>query len=139
MMLSNPIELYNLNSFLPVDGENNLEISYIDRVLNLEIYYDATHSETHVAKRRIRFYDAKYFFKTPFPGYSFFNCPDHSTKPLLNSLVEYGHSDMLALAIPSNAGGGYRHYRVFLHSTGVAIHVLAESFEISSEELIAVS
>ena len=54
---------------------------------------------------------------------SFFSCPDDRNLPLLDSLVEYGYSGMLEI-------------RLFLHSIGVAIHVIAQSCEISSEELI---
>jgi hypothetical protein len=76
------------------------------------------------------------FFKTPFPGYSFFSCPDVRDLLLLNSLVEYGHSDMLDMEHKTSGATGYRHYRLFLHSTGVAIHVITQSCEISSQELI---
>ena len=109
---------------------------YAERVLNLDIFYEKDDSESCAAKRRICFSDAKYFFKTPFPGYSFFNCPDHSNTPLLNSLVEYGHSDILDMERKTSGATEYRHYRLFLHSTGVAIHVIAQSFEISNEKLI---
>jgi len=137
MQLSNPIEVFNLDDFLPSDGEDKFGMLYADGVLSLDIFYEADDSESRPARRRIRFLLAKYFFKTPFPGYSFFSCPDHRNTPLLNSLVEYGHSDMLDMEHKTSGATGYKHYRLFLHSAGVAIHVIAQSCEISNEELIA--
>lgn len=136
MQLSDPIEVLNLDDFLPSDGETSLEMCYVDRVLNVDIFYDADDSGSGVAKRRIRFSQAKYFFKTPFPGYSFFSCPDDRNLSLLNSLVEYENSDMLAMERQESGATDYKHYRLFLHSTGVAIHVIAQSCAISNEELI---
>lgn len=136
MQLSNPIEVLNLDDFLPSDGETSLEMCYVDRVLNVDIFYDTDDSASGVAKRRIRFSQAKYFFKTPFPGYSFFSCPDDRNLSLLNSLVEYGNSDMLAMERQKSGASDYKHYRLFLHSTGVAIHVIAQSCAISNEEFI---
>lgn len=137
MQLSNPIEVLNLDDFLPPDGETSFEMNYVDRVLNLDIFYEAETSGSRVAKRRIRFSQAKYFFKTPFPGYSFFSCPDDRNLLLLNSLVKYENSDMLAREHQESGAAEYNHYRLFLHSAGVAIHVIAQSVVISSEELIA--
>lgn len=136
MQLSNPIQVLNLDDFLPSDGETRFEMFYVDRVLSLDVFYEVDDSESYVAKRRIRFSQAKYFFKTPFPGYSFFSCPDDRNLSLLNSLVEYGHSDMLDMEHKTSGAADYRHYRLFLHSTGIAIHVIAQSCEISSQELI---
>lgn len=135
MQLSNPIQVVNLDGFLPSDGETRFEMFFADGVLSLDIFYEVDDSESCTAKRRICFPHAKYFFKTPFPGYSFFSCPDDRDLSLLNSLVEYGHSDMLDIDHKTSGTTGYRHYRLFLHSTGVAIHVIAQSCEISGEEL----
>jgi hypothetical protein len=136
MQLSNPIEVFNLDDFLPSDGEDGFEMLYAEGVLSLDIFYETDDSAPRNARRRIRFLQAKYFFKTPFPGYSFFSCSDHRDTPLLNSVVEYGHSDMLEMEQKTSGSTGYKHYRLFLHSTGIAIHVIAQSCEISSEELI---
>lgn len=136
MQLSNPIPVLSLDDFLPSDGETRFELLFADGVLNLDIFYEPDDSAPCTAKRRICFLHAKYFFKTPFPGYSFFICPDDRDLTLLNSVVEYGHSDMLNMEHKTSGATGYRHYRLFLHSTGVAIHVIARSCEISSEELM---
>jgi hypothetical protein len=135
MQLSNPKRVVNLDEFLPPDGEARFEMSFIDGVLNLDVFYEAEGPTTHEVKRRILFNQAKYFFKTPFPGYSFFSCPDDRNLAMLNSLVEYEHSDMLDMERGSSGSAGYKHYRLFLHATGVAIHVIAQSCEISSEAL----
>ncbi|MFC7422153.1 hypothetical protein ACFQNF_20045 [Iodobacter arcticus] len=135
MQLSNPKQVVNLDDFLPPDGEERFDMFFADGVLSLDIFYE-TEDSGNDAKRRILFDHAKYFFKTPFPGYSFFSCPDDRNLSLLNSLVEYEHSDMLAMERGSSMGAGYKHYRLFLHSTGVAIHVIAQSCEISVEELL---
>lgn len=136
MQLSDPTEIFDLDDFLPPDGEDRFEMLYADGVLSLDIFYEAYDSAPRNAKRTIRFFQAKYFFKTPFPGYSFFSCPDHRDTPLLDSVVEYGHSDMLDVEQKTSGSRGYKHYRLFLHSTGVAIHAIAQSCEISGEELI---
>ena len=135
MQLSNPKQVLNLDSFLPPDGETRFEMSFADGVLSVDIFYEMENSElNNDARRRIRFSQAKYFFKTPFPGYSFFSCPDDRDISLLNSLVEYGHSDMLDMEHRTFGTTGYSHYRLFLHSTGVAIHVIAKSCETSINE-----
>jgi hypothetical protein len=136
MQLSNPKQIINLDDFLPSDGETRFEMFFSDGVLNLDIFYETADFESRDARRRIRFSQAKYFFKTPFPGYSFFSCPDDRELSLLNSLVEYEHSDMLEMECGASKRTDYRHYRLFLHSTGVAIHVIAQSCEISNEELV---
>lgn len=129
MKLSKPKLVLDLDSFLPSDGETRFEMSYSDGILNLDIFYEMEGGDLGGAKKNIRFSQAKYFFKTPFPGYSFFTCLDDRDISLLNSLVEYEHSDMLDMQGESPGGADYRHYRLFLHSTGVAIHVIAKSCE----------
>ncbi|TLG90646.1 hypothetical protein FEM54_16705 [Pseudomonas edaphica] len=136
MKLSNPKKLLDLDSFLPSDGETRFDMSYSDGVLNLDIFYEVEGFDLGEAKKSIRFSRAKYFFKTPFPGYSFFTCLDDRDISLLNSLVEYEHSDMLDMEGKSSGGADCRHYRLFLHSTGVAIHVIAQSCEISNERQV---
>ncbi|MBP6863169.1 MAG: hypothetical protein KBC57_12550 [Neisseriaceae bacterium] len=136
MQLSNPKQVLNLDDFLPSDGEDRIEMYFMDGDLSLDILYEIEDSEPRSAKCRVHFYYAKYFFKTPFPGYSFFSCPDDRKLSLLNSLVEYEHSDMVEMDGVTSRTKGYKHYRLFLHTTGVAIHVVAESCKISNEELI---
>lgn len=136
MQLSNPIEVFNLDDFLPSDGEDKFEMSYVKDVLNLDIFYEVGDSEPRAARRRIRFPHARYFFKIPFPGYSFFSCPDDRDLSLLNSLVHYRHSDMLDMDHKTSGPTDDKHYRLFLHSVGFAIYVIAESCELLPEELI---
>lgn len=130
MKLSKPRKLLDLDDFLPSDGENRIEMYYSGGVLSLDIFYEVAGAESGEVKKCIRFSQAKYFFKTPFPGYSFFTCPDDRDMSLLSSLVEYEQSDMLEKEGGSK-GAGYRHFRLFLHSTGVAINVIAKFFEVS--------
>lgn len=137
MRLSNPKQIVNLDEFLPSDGEMKFEMLFVDGVLSLDIFYEADDPNLHEVKRRILFNQAKYFFKTPFPGYSFFSCPDDRNLALLNSLVEYENSDMLDMEHGQSGIIDYRHYRLFLHSTGVGIHVIAKSCEISNEMPVA--
>lgn len=131
MQLSNPKKVLDLDSFLPSDGEDGFEMSYSKGILNLVIFYEPEGLELGEARKTIRFSPAKYFFKTPFPGYSFFICPDDRDISLLNSVVEYEYSDMVDIESKSLRTAGYKHYRLFLHSTGVALHVIAKSCEIS--------
>ncbi|GHU09137.1 hypothetical protein FACS1894158_18650 [Betaproteobacteria bacterium] len=142
MQLSDPVQILNLNDFLPLDGEDKIEIFTDGGELNLDIFYEVAGVESRTAKLRIHFSYAHYFVKTPFPGYSFIYGPDDSDSSLLYSLVEYQRSDVLdQMCKFSEENGfrhytGYKHYRLFLHSVGVAIHVIAKSCEISNEELI---
>jgi hypothetical protein len=134
MKLSNPKQVINLDDYLPQDGESRFEMHYLGGALILEIFYDRD-DISREAKRSMKFPQAKYFFKTPFPGYGFFSCEDDRNISLLNSLVEYEHSDMLAVEANASGDRGFKHYRLFLHSAGVAIHAIAKSCEMSSEEL----
>lgn len=124
-----------MNGFLPADGEKRIDMCYSGGVLNIDIFYEVEGLDNQEAKKSISFLRAKYFFKTPFPGYSFFACPDDRDISLLDSLVEYEHSDMLDMEVDAGVVG-YKHYRLFLHSTGVAIHVIAKGCDISGESEI---
>jgi hypothetical protein len=136
MKLSNPREIFNLDDFIPPDGEDRFEIADVDSTLNLDIFYEPDDPEFRLARLRICFDQAKYFFKAPlFSGYSFFNCPDDRKLELLNSLVEYEESDLLDLEHQSNSAIRYKHYRLFLLASGVAIHVIAQSNVFSNEGL----
>ena len=130
MNLAKPKRILNLNSFLPPGGEDGLDLSYHSGTLDLTIQYEKTGGETGDARKVIRFMDAKYFFKTPFPGYSFFSCPDDRDVSLLSSLVEYEYSDMVEMDKKRYNINGYRHYRLFLHSVGFAVYVIAQSCEV---------
>lgn len=134
MKLSNPKQVLNLDSFLPPDGESRIEMFFADGVLRLDVFYEMENSQLNDARCRILFLQAKYFFKTPFPGFSFFSCPDDRDISLLGSLVEYEHSDMVNMESESSGAAGYNHYRLFLHATGVALHVIAKSCETSINE-----
>jgi hypothetical protein len=133
MKLSNPPKLLDLDSFLPSDGETRFDMSYSGGTLNLDVFYEVEGFDLGEGKISICFSRAKYLFKTPFPGYSFFTCLEDRDISLLNSLVEYGYSDMLDVDEKTSGVTGYKHYRLFLHSTGVAINVIAKSCEILNE------
>ncbi|QIB04454.1 hypothetical protein GZ982_07050 [Pseudomonas fluorescens] len=120
-----------MDSFLPLDGEERVDINYSDGDLNLDILYEVGEAAEGVAKKSIRFLRAKYFFKSPFPGHNIFVCPDDGDISLLNSLVEYECSGLLDIDGRTLGVADYRHYRLFLHSVGVALYVVAKSFELS--------
>jgi hypothetical protein len=126
MKLSSPIRIFNLDEFLPVDGESSFALHFSNGVLLMEIFYEDEESSSELM-RSFRFESAKYFFKTPFPGYSFFTCVDDREISLLNSLVQYQTSEMLKQEMEASGASDYKHYRVFLHSSGVAIHVIAKT------------
>jgi len=127
--LSNPRKVFDLDDFLPADGEDSFDISYSQGDLNLDIYYEPDDSEEELCKR-IRFTKARHFFKSPFPGVSFFNCVDDKDLSLLNSIVEYEQSELLEKDSASPGSAGYKHYRLFLHSSGVVIYVVALSLDV---------
>lgn len=130
MKLSKPRRVLDLDDFLPSDGESRFEMSYSDGLLNIDVFYESDETDGVEIKKNICFSEAQYFFKTPFPGYSFFYCPDDKDISLLSSLVEYEDSDMLVMEFKSSDTINCRHYRLFLHSVGVAIHVIAKSCEV---------
>lgn len=136
MKLSSPKQVFDLDNFLPQDGESKFEMGYLNGVLTVDVFYEKD-GVVGEAKRTISFVQAKYFFKTPFPGYSFFTCPDDKNLSLLNSLVEYEQSDMLKVEEGASGNKSHKHFRLFLHSAGAAIHVIARSCEMSSEMLSA--
>ncbi len=61
MQLSKPIEVFNLDDFLPSGGEDGFEMMYADGVLSLDIFYETCDSAPRNARRRISFLQAKYF------------------------------------------------------------------------------
>jgi hypothetical protein len=129
MNLYNPQEVLDLNAFLPPDGEDDFKISYSDGDLDLDIYYEEINSEKEVYKR-IRFIGTRHFFKSPFPGVSFFACKDDNNISLLHSIVEYKKSELLERDSKLIDSADFKHYRLFLHSTGVVIYVVALSLEV---------
>lgn len=132
MRLSSPKQVVNLDEFLPSDGETHFEMFFTDGTLSLDVFYEGDDQALDQEKLSIHFNKAKYFFKTPFPGYSFFTCPDDRDLSLLNSLVEYEQSEMLDIERSPSGMMDYKHFRLFLHSTGAAIHVIAQSVNIST-------
>lgn len=130
MKLSQPQKLLDLDTFLPPDGEDDFDLSYIDNYLTLNIFYDPELPDITRAKKSIRFLWPNYFIKTPFPGHSFFSCPEDRDLSLLNCLVEYKNSDMLDIANKISGSPNFKHYRLYLQSEGAAIHIIAQSFEI---------
>jgi hypothetical protein len=150
MLLPDPIKILDLNDFLPPHGEDRIEIFTDGGALSLDIFYEM---ESRVEKLRIRFPHASYFCKTPFPGlgYGFpSNEKDQASESaqkdlsLLDSLVEYRKSKMVEMIHDFTAKSyghsgyrpDYRHYRLFLHSVGIAIQVISEPCEISNQGLI---
>ncbi|EPF67786.1 hypothetical protein [Pseudomonas syringae] len=130
MKLSQPQKLLDLDTFLPSDGEDAFDMSYSENYLTLNIFYDPDIPGITEAKKSIRFLWPSYFIKTPFPGHSFFSCPEDRDLSLLNCLVEYKNSEMLDIANKNLPPPGFKHYRLYLQSEGSAVHVIAQSVEI---------
>lgn len=130
MKLLQPQKLLDLDTFLPSDGEDDVEMSWVDNSLTLNIYYDPELPGIVRAKKAFVFLSPSYFVKTPFPGHSFFSCPDDRDLSLLSCLVEYKSSEMLDIANKPPGLPRYRHFRVYLHSVGAALHIVAQSFEV---------
>lgn len=132
MNLSGPKQVLDMDCFLPLEGEERVDIIYSGGDLSVEVFYEREGCALEM-KASIRFLRAKYFIKTPFPGISFFNCQRDREISLLNSVVEYEYSDMLEMERKRSGFTDYRHYRLFFHSVGEAIHVIAKSIEVSKE------
>jgi hypothetical protein len=130
MKLLQPQKLLDLDAFLPSDGEDDVEMSWADNSLTLNIYYDPELPSVARAKKSFIFLRPSYFIKTPFPGHSFFSCPEDQELSLLSSLVEYKSSEMLDVANKVPGSPSYRHFRVYLHSVGAALHIVAHSYEV---------
>ncbi|MRJ21198.1 hypothetical protein FRT60_12785 [Pseudomonas haemolytica] len=127
MKLSNPKKLVDMNSFLPLDGESRVEILYAGTELIINVFFEIGDGASD-EKKTFRFKKAKYFYKLPFPGYSPFSCSSDEGIELLNCLVEYGYSEMVDIDKERSGISGYAHYRLFFHSIGVAVYVIAKSF-----------
>ena len=132
MGLSEPKMVYDLNTVLPPDGEDRAIFVYSDGELSVTLSYENESLAGQHADITIKFVNAGYFVKTPFPGVSLFSCPDDRKISLLNSLVEYQKSELLDAIRSNPTYVGTKHYRVFLHSVGLALHVVASNFEVYS-------
>lgn len=129
MKLSDPRKVFDLDDFLPSGGEDQFEMSLSQGDLSVDIFYEPDDSEEGL-KKTIRFVGTRHFFKSPFPGVSFFNCLDDRDISLLNSVVEYQQSELLEKEESIPGIEDYKHYRLFLHSVGAVIYVVAESMEV---------
>lgn len=132
MNLSGPKIIFDMDRFLPAEGETRANILYVSGDLNVHVFYEKEGFAEIEAQLNIHFYRAKYFFKTPFPGFSFFSCQGDRELSLLNSIVEYEYSDMLEIERSMSGFSDYKHFRLFLHSIGEAIHVIAKSVDVSN-------
>lgn len=130
MKLSQPQKLLDLDTFLPSDGEDDFSMSYAENYLTLDIYYDPELSAPTRVKKSLRFFWPSYFVKTPFPGHSFFSCPDDRDLSLLSCLVEYKSSEIVDIANKMSSSASFRHFRLYLQSEGAALHIVAQSFEV---------
>ncbi|PVZ40276.1 hypothetical protein [Pseudomonas sp. CC120222-01a] len=130
MKLLKPLCRLDLGSFLPAEGEDRVEMVYADDALDVNVYYESESAEGEESKKVIRFVWPSYFVKTPFPGHSLFNCPDDRDNPMLDCLVEYEVSDLLMAINKAGSPSAHKHFRLYLQSEGMAIHVVAQSFEV---------
>lgn len=130
MRLSHPQKLLDFDTFLPLDGEDDVEMSWVDNSLTLNIYYDPELPGISRTKKSFVFLSPSYFVKTPFPGHSLFSCSGDRDLSLLSCLVEYKSSELLDVANKIPGSPNYRHFRVYLHSVGAALHIVARSFEV---------
>jgi hypothetical protein len=117
-------KVIDLDEFLPLDGEDRVDIFYEDGSLRLEIFYESTDGK-RVSRLVIEFINADYFVKSPFPGYSLFNPRQEQDISLLHSLVEYEKSDWIDVACGGSAHETRKHYRIIFHSVGMALHVIS--------------
>jgi len=129
MKLSSPKKLVDMNSFLPLDGESSIEILYAGTELIIDVFFEPDDGGSD-EKKTFRFKKAKYFYKLPFPGYSPFSCSSDEGIELLNCLVEYGYSEMVDIDKEKSGISDYTHYRLFFHSVGVAVYVIAKTFSL---------
>ena len=128
MKQSSPKSILDLYDFLPLDGEDKIELHHTEGNLNLILFYES--DETKVTQKTICFNSALQFSKGLFPGYSFFSCKEDNDVSLLDSLVEYEESEFLEKSIDKCIRDDFKHYRLFLHSVGIALHVIAKSIEV---------
>jgi hypothetical protein len=149
MLLSEPIELFSFDSFLPVDGEDSYKLLYLDDLLSLDLFYITPDVAQRAAKRRINFTAAKYFFKVPFPNKAFYNVASFNPplRGVTNSevasdevsfyaLIEYQNSTLVDEYQRNSGETGYRHYLLFLHSAEEEIQVIAQSYELLAVEFM---
>ena len=132
MVLSEPKMAYDLDTVLPPEGEDRAIFVHSDGELTVTLYYENESLAEQHANITIKFFNAGYFVKTPFPGVSLFSCPNDRNISLLNSLVEYQKSELLDSIGLNSTYAEAKHYRVFLHSVKIALHVVASNFEVYS-------
>lgn len=129
MNLSSPKIAYDLRPILPLDGEDRIDIIHSGDSVLLRIIYQPAESPREMVCG-INFVGVRFFIESPFPGAGVFFCPDDGIVEMLESLVEYDHSDLVEAESEFSGDDELRHYRIFLHSVGVAINVIAEKYEV---------
>lgn len=128
MKLSNPKEIFDLNDILPPDGEDGVELHYVEGDLKIKLYYQSNDGADY--NKTICFYSARHFIKGSFPGFSLFSCEQDTNISLLDSIVEYEESEFLESTLSASFVNDFKHFRVFFHSAGITMHVIAKSVEI---------
>jgi len=120
--------ILNLYDFLPSDGEDNIELHYVDGNLNLILFYES--DDGTESKKTIRFNSTLQYFQGLFPGFSFFTCKDDNNIPVVGSVVQYGRSEFLEKSVDKCIRDDFKHYSLALNTVGFAFDIIAESIEI---------
>ena len=127
MKTYNAKSVFDLDQFLPSDGEDSVELIYKDGSLFANIFYvDATLDQSMVLS--IEFKMAFYFIKSSIPGFSVFSYQQVLGLDMLGSLIEYDRSEWVSSINQSTRLEGLKHYRIMLHSTGTVLDVACISW-----------
>lgn len=146
MKIGNPKLLIDFNDWLPFDGESKVNFWNKDSDLIVEVVYetkasaaDRENENIQYVKRQIVFEWARYFFKVPFPGVSFFEVERRSQGPSASALNEFLYSDFARNVMDNYReltgmdSSPARHFAIFFMAENVCYHVIADGFNLSEE------
>ena len=127
MKTYNAKSVFDLDKFLPGDGEDSVELIYKDGTLYVYIYYvDAASDQSMMLS--IEFEMAFYFIKSSIPGFSVFSYQQVLDVDMLGSLIEYEKSEWVSRITQTTRLDGLKHYRIMLHSTKTVLDVACNSW-----------
>lgn len=125
MKVAGPKKVLNFRGYIPAGGEDFVNINYCGCDLTVEILCESEGEEGDEAVLTLKFVDARYFIKSSLPGIALLSASVDSDVSVLSHLVEYEWSEWVALDEQATGLSGYKHFRMFLHSVGLVLDVVA--------------
>lgn len=149
MKIGNPQLILDPYEWLPGYGESKISFRSLGTDVIIDVDYekdmsasDSKHEATALCRREITFKNARYFFKSAFPGSIVFEFERNSKKFSVGKLIEFVDSEFAkdSLRVWESMSGSntlkVRHFCIQFLSENVGFHVLAEEVFLSDELLI---